>query len=219
MVRVTQYGIPEATAASWTEVIGAYEQGNGCMNIFWPMLGKHAQFIEGSNLVDKLGYALMPGTELGSRSQMAAGKVLCVPKDCKQKDAAYLFCQWLTSPEILYEVATWTEPGTLGALDAIRRGTFENKDVAKLWPGAWEYLMAHKANLEVGHPDLEIPGEAEYRSAIEVELSNAIAGQKSAENALNDAADKWNEITEKFGKKRQMKFYIPEMYDVGGLKW
>ncbi|MEM2922167.1 MAG: extracellular solute-binding protein, partial [Candidatus Bathyarchaeia archaeon] len=181
MVRVTQYGIPEAAAASWTEVIGAYEQGNGCLNIFWPMLGKHAQFIEGSKLVDKLGYALMPAGPKGPRSQMAAGKVLCIPKDSRKQEPAYLFCQWLTSPEILYKVNTWTEPGTLGALDVIRRSGFENRDIAKLWPGAWEYLEAHRDNLKVGHPDLEIPGEAEYRDAIEPELTNAIMGKKSAE--------------------------------------
>ncbi len=226
MMQDTQYGIPAAASVSWGEVLGSFEAGDAAMNIFWPMLGKHAQFFKGSVLVDKLGYSVMPGTKLGDgvsrRSMWAAGKALSVTTDSRNPEAAYLFMQWMTSPEIILQVASWHQPEALGALDPIRARTFNSGAFERVYGDTWkssgEYLVADHLNLLIGFPDLQILGTPEYYDALDSEISNAIIGKTSPEDALHNAADKWNQITDKHGRKKQWSYYDPSIYELGQVR-
>jgi hypothetical protein len=68
-------------------------------------------------------------------------------------------------------------------------------------------------------PDITVPGWPEFQEAIDTELSNAITGKKTAENALNDCYDKWVKLIDKYGKANIMKWYLPEMYEQGYFEW
>ena len=241
MIECTPYGIPEAAAVAYAETIGGMEAGNGAMNIFWPMFGPHAQYAPGSKVVDKLGYALMPGVKQADgsvlhRSIMAAGKAICLTSDSRNPEAAYLFAQWVTSPAVHQRVVMWARPDALGAQNPVRRREFDPAPWAEEysttadpynvraglptpWPGAVEYVKADEANLKVGLPDIIVPGWAEFQETIDTELSNAITGKKTAEHALNDCHDTWVKLIDKYGKANVMQWYLPEMYEPGYLKW
>lgn len=47
--------------------------------------------------------------------------------------------------------------------------------------------------------DLRVPGVNEYMSSLATEVAAALAGQKSSQQALDDAAAEWNAITERVG--------------------
>jgi hypothetical protein len=79
--------------------------------------------------------------------------------------------------------------------------------------------MADEACLKVGLPDILVPGWAEFQETIDTELSNAITGKKTAENALNDCHDEWVTLIDKYGKDNIMKWYLPKMYEPGYLQW
>jgi multiple sugar transport system substrate-binding protein len=241
MIECTPYGIPEAAAVAYAETIGGMEAGNGAMNIFWPMFGPHCQYAPGSTVVDKIGYALMPGVKQtdGSvlhRAIMAAGKAVCVTSDSRNPEAAYLFAQWITSPAVHLRAVMWATPTALGALNPVRRREFDpapwtqeystSSDPYNVragnstpWPGAVDYVMADEACLKVGLPDILVPGWAEFQETIDTELSNAITGKKTAENALNDCHDEWVTLIDKYGKDNIMKWYLPKMYEPGYLQW
>jgi multiple sugar transport system substrate-binding protein len=56
-------------------------------------------------------------------------------------------------------------------------------------------------------PDLQIPEANRYFEAIEAQLVQALAGSKSPEEALSDAADEWETITEDVGRESQLQAY------------
>ena len=83
--------------------------------------------------------------------------------------------------------------------------------LGKAWPTAGEYLDAIEANLRQGFPDLLIPGAAEYMDALDYQLTLAYAGQKSAQDALNDAAKEWRQITKRLGFEEQKKAWLAQL--------
>ena len=242
LIECTPYGIPEAAGVSFGEVIGGMEAGNGAMTPFFPVVGAHYQYAQGSKIVDKIGYAIMPGVKQPNgtvlhRSCMIAGKYLSVTSDSRNPEAAYLFAQWLSSPAVHARIAMWSTSTSLGAINSIRRREFDNTAMwhqefdttadpynvrggnTTPWPGAVDFLKASEANLRVGMPDIIVPGWSEFQETIDTELTNAITGIKTPENALNDCHDNWVKLIDKYGKDNIMKWYLPEMYEPGYLKW
>jgi multiple sugar transport system substrate-binding protein len=66
---------------------------------------------------------------------------------------------------------------------------------------ATDYLDAAQRTLEDPNAviDLAIPGFNQYRDALELGVSQAIAGELSAQEALDQVAAAWDEITERMG--------------------
>ena len=63
----------------------------------------------------------------------------------------------------------------------------------------------------VGNPnavlDLRIPGTADYYDALDVESARAMAGEIGPQEAMNNAATKWDEITDRLGRDKQKDAY------------
>jgi multiple sugar transport system substrate-binding protein len=74
---------------------------------------------------------------------------------------------------------------------------------------AEEYLNSIRDSYN--HPnrivDLRIPGVGQYWGAAEAEWTRAITGDVSAQEALDAAAERWNEITDTLGRDRQAALY------------
>ena len=54
---------------------------------------------------------------------------------------------------------------------------------------------------------LRIPGAPEYWDILDKNLSAAMAGQKTAQQALDDTAAAWEQITDRLGRDKQLKHY------------
>ena len=63
----------------------------------------------------------------------------------------------------------------------------------------------------INHPnavlDLRIRGSAEYLSALDVEVSRALAGEVTSQEALDSLAAQWNAITDRLGRDAQLEQY------------
>ncbi len=138
-----------------------------------------------------------------------------ITSTCNSKDLAYKFISYISTPErSLYAVL---KPES--ARQPYRKSHFA--DLAK-WKEfgfsdpAKEYLNA--VNETLAHPnvrtDLRIPGTARYYDALDAEISQAFVGEKSAQDALNEVAKRWEEITNELGREKQLKYYRSSM----GLK-
>ena len=56
--------------------------------------------------------------------------------------------------------------------------------------------------------DLRIPGAAQYTSVIlDRELARYLAGEISADRMMKNVENGWNEVTDDFGRERQIKLY------------
>jgi multiple sugar transport system substrate-binding protein len=74
---------------------------------------------------------------------------------------------------------------------------------------ATEYTNAYYTNFSAKNqfPYLRIPGTFEYWQAMDVRLSEAVTGQASAEDSLQNINDDWEGITDRYGRDAQLEVY------------
>jgi multiple sugar transport system substrate-binding protein len=74
---------------------------------------------------------------------------------------------------------------------------------------ATRYLEAYYENLTLPNQKtyLRIPGAAEYWHELDMRISRVLAGQTSPKAALDDTAQAWEQITERYGRDSQKKLY------------
>jgi multiple sugar transport system substrate-binding protein len=189
-----------------SSLFAAYLSGKAAMATFWPPLGRWAEDygepriggVPRSRIAGKTGYALLPG----GHTEMALGWLLAVLADSRQKEATYLFLQWLNSPAISLQRVML--PYTLR--DPFRKSHIASPAYRALWPTAPEYLDTLKMASLKAFLDLTIPGapdyeEAFYRAASDVRLGKDVGG------AMGDMALAWEAITERYGRSRQRDAY------------
>ena len=97
---------PGVEKFGFVENLAAFLSGQTAMTISWPPYGRWAagygsdqealSWVPKSTIAGKVGYALPPG----GHPQLAAGFSLSVSSASKNKEAAYLFIQWLNSEEV-----------------------------------------------------------------------------------------------------------------------
>lgn len=199
--------------------LGSYLSGKAAMAIFWPPLGRWAEkessganklgFLARSQVVGKTGYALLPD----GMSQMAVGFVLSVLARSQRKEAAYLFIQWLSSPEI--SLRRVMRPDSLR--DPYRFSHVQAWEFRQRWPTAGEYLdTLESAASDAGLLELMIPGIYEYQESFYEALTNIRLGT-SIEAALRQMTDSWDQITDRRGRGSQRNAYADFLRQPGAM--
>jgi multiple sugar transport system substrate-binding protein len=186
----------------------AWLQGKTAMIYAWPPTGRisenYAQrnkafaFLPKSKIVGKVGYALMPG----KNGEHAGSFVLTISADSKNKEAAFLYALWATSPSISLQRVML--PYTLR--DPYRISHYKSKAYRALWPGAKDYLIALSDAANFAVLDMIMTGAADYANALDRAMTGIYAG-KSAKSGLDGAAREWDSITNKLGTSRQKAAY------------
>jgi len=182
------------------DAFAGFLQGQLAMTVFWPPLGRWSasygvdaealSFLPESEVEGITGYAVMPG----GYGQHAAGYNLAVSADSDAKEAAYLFIQWMTSPEIsLQRVQLDT-----ALRDPYRLSHYASAEYQSLWPEAPAYLQVLQDAADVAVIDLVIPGATEYNAAIDQAMLAIWAGT-DPQAALDTAAAEWDRITDSIG--------------------
>jgi multiple sugar transport system substrate-binding protein len=190
------------------ESLSALNSGEIAMTISWPPLARWTQGINAdeqalswvppTEVKDKIGYAITPS----GHSEMAAGILLALSPNSKNKDATYLYMQWLHSQqESLKNVMR-----PLGLRDPFRISHYESPEFQALWPTAKDYLETHKKAVETGYADLAILETYKYWDSAGRAVNAAIGG-KDPQQALDDLAAEWDQLTEQIGVDRQREAY------------
>ncbi len=109
--------------------------------------------------------------------------------DDVSKEAAFQFINWATSAEMQSRLAT------IGATPT-RNSVIESSDFAT---GEFKYFAALKKTYDITNTPMKIPEFFELNDALSIELSSALAGDKSAKVALDDAQAEWEKIMEDAG--------------------
>jgi multiple sugar transport system substrate-binding protein len=190
------------------ESLSALNSGEIAMTISWPPLARWTQGINAdeqalswvppTQVKDKIGYAITPS----GHSELAAGILLALSPNSRNKDAAYLYMQWLHSKqESLKNVMR-----PLGLRDPFRISHYESPEFQSLWPTAKDYLQTHKDAVETGYADLAILETYKYWDSAGRAVVAAIGG-KDPQQALDDLAAEWDALTEQIGVDRQREAY------------
>lgn len=140
---------------------------------------------------DQLGFAQMPGVKqadgtIKRKPALAVGKALVIPTTSQNKDMAFLLGHFFSSKAMqIYE----TNSGS--GVDPNRTSVFEDQRVKDVWDGI---IPADKADLDMGVPDIKVPGAAKYYEAILTELSASWAGEETSAEAYDKTMKAWETI-------------------------
>lgn len=191
---------PGTESMSSGDSLALWLNGDVAMTFFWPPLGRWSagigsdderlNFVPASTVKDVTGFALLPGDV----SVHAGGFQLSVSADSDAKEAAYLFLQWVTSPEI--SLQRQMQPTSLR--DAYRLSHFESSEYGNWFPGADRYVEAVGEAVDHAVLELSIPSGIEYGQALDQALADIFAGA-DPQTALDTAAAEWDRITDRIG--------------------
>ncbi|MEO8410725.1 MAG: extracellular solute-binding protein [Propionivibrio sp.] len=171
------------------EMINAFLQGQASMYLDSILIMGLVNDPAKSKIAGKVGYALHPkGVRYASQS---GGLGLAIPKNAKNKEAAFLLLQWLTSKEGDIKV---TKAGGTSS----RMSTLTNPDILKQFP---EFAIL-KEQLKYVDPDWRpiIPEWDEINiQALGVVVSEALTGKQTPTDALNSVVPKVTDIMKRGG--------------------
>lgn len=207
MVKQNSVMPPGVEKWGFMEILSAWMEGKVAMVITWPPIGrwsagygdtaKQMAWVPPSTVQGKVGYMLQPG----GRPTLAGGFSMGVSSDSANKECAYLFAQWMTSPDVSLQRVML--PFSLR--DPYRISHFESPLYRSAWPEAGEYLDKLQ-EATTGQWEVGIPGAREYMEAIDNAITGAYAG-KDPQTAMDEAAARWDDITERLGVEAQKAAY------------
>lgn len=188
---VTKYGEDGAPQAGFTECLNNVAQGKSAMWFDATSAANSLESPELSTVAGKMGYADAPTAEM--RAGWVWAWAWAVPKTTKNQDAAWEFISWASGKE--YEKTAGEQLGWTRVPDGKRLSTFEIPEYQKATAAYTEQMQAAiKASDPTncgtfprpapGCQYLAIPEFADLGTKIGQEVSAALAGQKSVDDAL-----------------------------------
>lgn len=139
-----------------------------------------------NGLNPKLEYDVAPLPKGVTSGSIVRGSLNTVSSQAQDKEAAWKFVRWLSSPKGSELWARGTG-GFPSRLDVAKQDWFTQN---KLFRAFTEQM--NEANAE--SPFLVMPNAVEMNKIITTEVQNVVQGKKPAKQALDDAAAEWNKI-------------------------
>jgi multiple sugar transport system substrate-binding protein len=170
-----------------TEAWSSYMEGHAAFAWTWQDLASVAR--EKSHIIGKFKCA-PPPTYNGVSHPLVGGIVASIPIKAANPKAAFKFITWCQSP------ANAKKATLLGATTQ-RASTWEDAEVKQMYPSAEGDLV--KTVNKTGRTIPLLPEWASIDQIIAEQLSIAFTGQKSARDALNDAAAKVEDFMKSAG--------------------
>jgi multiple sugar transport system substrate-binding protein len=187
MVQCVQFATQGVLSYDFTASADAFSAGKTAMMLLWSTIGGPVYNPKSSKVASKVSVAVPPGGGKAVRGGWGMG----IPKNAKNKDAAWTVIAYLTSKE-------WEKYQTLKyQTDPTRNSTYFDAKMSKALP----YLPAagrvfQKAQiLQIA----DIPETFELIGAAAEEFAAALSGASSAAEACKKANDRWIGVLKKAG--------------------
>jgi len=208
MIEQNKCMAPGIETWGFAENLSALNAGQIGMTISWPPLGRWAQgvnindaalsWVPATTVADKIGYAVNPG----GHPELAAGFLSGVSVNSKNKDAAYLYAQWMHSKtQSLQNVMR-----PVGLRDPYRMSHYTSPEYQELWASAPEYLAVLQEGAANGLADFSWIETFRYQDAMSRAVLDAISGADPKES-LDGLVAEWDGMTEEIGVDRQRAAY------------
>lgn len=234
---IIKFGPPGAEAMDIGTTIQRWQSGSDVMSIWWIDLAEFTVQQQGVERAEDQRAAIVPGWKnddgsITNRAMSLWCRTASIPKNLPQetKDAAFYFIYRMSHPDYSNEFVAdeycGSDPygkshygdaaaelylkanpqrGTDNELWKTNGGIFKELDTAK------NHLAAGLANIEVGYPQIFWEGAPEYADALGRNISKAVSGKLTSQQALDEAAEEWVKISQKLGldsQKRQYQNFI-----------
>ncbi len=169
---------PGAANANLDDVNALWLQGKAFSSVSYTFILANAENDPSAVTKGKGGLATMPGGK-GLTGAWSWG----LPKSSPNPDAAWEFIKWVESPEIALRRA-------LGGGAAAQRAPYENTEYTTKYP--WTAQVADLVATGLGLPP--VTKQAQLVEIMGRHLSDAVSGGKSAQDALNAAAEELKDL-------------------------
>lgn len=182
------------TSYVWDDLGQGFASGTVALNLDWPGWAGFFNDPESSKAAGNVGVAIQP---MGSvtRTGWSGHHGFSVTNDCENKEAAVSLVTFLTSEDSqLAESSGGSLPTRSAVWEANVAAAQAGED-----PFRAEALAAFAAGAEYAFAVPPIPEWGETTNIVFPELQAAIVGDKSVEDALNDAAEAVDELMRESG--------------------
>ncbi|MCL4121858.1 UNVERIFIED_CONTAM: hypothetical protein GTU68_033983 [Idotea baltica] len=191
---MNNYGPPGASTNGFNENLSLFQQGKCGMWIDATVAASFVTNPTDSTVADKVGFALAPDNGLGKRGNWLWAWSLAIPAGSDSTEAAKKFVTWATSKE--YTALVAENEGWANVPPGTRTSLYENAEYAKV-PFA-EMTLKSINEADPNEPSIQpvpytgvqfvaIPEFAGIATQVGQEISAALAGQQSVEEALEKA--------------------------------
>ncbi|MCY4146814.1 MAG: extracellular solute-binding protein [Chloroflexi bacterium] len=222
-VGIREVGDPEMINYDVADTRTLMVTGTAVLNLDWGDVGTISVDENVSIVQGDVGFGVLPGGdsywdyEAGEwvmEENLApfiafGGWIISIAADSDVTEAALDFAAFLASKEMVNELAVTGGTG-------INPARFSQLEDTAPWVAAGfdeesaaDYLDAIQNT--INHPnavlDLRITGSAEYLSSLDAEIARAVAGEISAQEALDNVAARWDGITDRLGRASQLAQY------------
>jgi len=188
-----KYGPPGVSTYEWSKILALMQEGKVAIVIDTPAFGISIEDPSKSKTAGQWGYAAQPAGPAGICMDPYSWYV-GINSFSKKKEAAWLFIQWLTSKEVQMKIG--------GPAMYVSRLSVNN-DVRwqKYFPWLKEWQSALMENVKYADPDcrVRIPEWPEIGDIAGAALESVIAGEKTPEDAFNEACARIYEVMKKAG--------------------
>lgn len=226
---ILNFSPPEAKGFDIVRAREAFiKKKQAAMALDWGDTAQIAEDAETSGIAGKVGYFMLPGSrDVWSLCQNKwiksfsirkvpflafGGWVASVPRNSRNKDAAWDYIMCYSSPENSMKDVVTSGSG----INPYRFTHFLNIDAwnqAFSRNAATEYLaMLQKSlNSPFAALDLRIPGFFKYTESLEIELVRILNNEVSIEDGMDRVAARWDVITDKYNRSKQLMIYRASM--------
>ncbi len=188
------YAPPDAPRMYWNDMDAVFERGDAAMQIQWDAYVRNLESAE-SNVRGKIGYAPVPGEP--DPAPVIAGWVLVINKNSQRVPLAWDFVKWVTGPQF---GRTLNEEG--GQLPRI--SLYSDEDLQARNPHYGALLTSlekaqQRTSYAPGGPILA--AQDQYETILGGAAAAAFTGQKTPQEALDDAADDLGDMLQQIGQR------------------
>lgn len=198
------YGQEGASSSGFTECLNIFSQGEAAMWFDATSAANSVESPSSSTVVGKVGYADAPTDEI--RAGWVWAWAWGVPKTTQNLEEAWEFVAWASGKE--YEHLVGEELGWTRVPDGKRLSTFEIPEYQEATAAYSDKMLAALDKSDPNdcgtypHPApgcqyLAIPEFADLGTRMGQEVSAALSGQKTVEEALKAAASDFETVAEK----------------------
>ncbi|WP_435658269.1 ABC transporter substrate-binding protein [Brucella pituitosa] len=178
----------------WDELGAGFASGTIALNLDWPGWATYFNDPKSSKVAGNVGIVPPPAGSSGKRTGWSGHHGFSVTESCATKEAAASLVWFLTNEDSQKQESA---AGTLPTRTAVWDYVIEQ---AASDPYKKEVLSVFQETAKTAFPVPQTPSWIEISNAVYPELQAAILGDKTSQQALDDAAKKATQILEDAGE-------------------
>jgi ABC-type glycerol-3-phosphate transport system substrate-binding protein len=194
LCKLKEVADPSVIDYDWDECMSAFGTGRTAINLQWTNAYPSIIALAHPDVMGpprKWDATFTPGVRQPDgtvkHTPCFGGWSLQIPADSKNREAAWEFMKWATSPEMDVRLAPYQDPG--------RKSAFLNPEMVK----KFFYFPLTMKSLEMGFGRPRIPPWPEMSDAMGREVNAALVGLKTPKQALDDLQAEYERILREAG--------------------